>query len=148
MGAFFFFNQLVDSQNHLKTSPRGHYDGSFSVFSEFKKKKKEKIINKDGQLLNRMMGFQTRFLLLLHESPVVSTELPLTLEYVYLKFIDQADEKTSPSLLCNLSDGLADAQPTPSSITLIPSAPLANAAPGICASVRSPWCTVSDIWPC
>lgn len=78
------------------------------------KKKKRKIINKDShhrQLLNRTMGFQTRFLLLPHESPVVSTELPLTLEYLSLKFIDQGDEKTSPSLLRNLSDGLVDAQP-------------------------------------
>lgn len=72
------------------------------------------------------MGFQTCFLLL------------LTLEYLFLKFIDQGNERTSPSLLRNLSDGLADAQPTPSSITLIPSAPLANNRAGYMCEREEP----------
>lgn len=69
---------------------------------------------------------------------MVSTELPLTLECLFLKFIDQGDGKTSPSLLRNLSDGPADAQPTPSSITLIPSAPLANDRAGYMCEREEP----------
>lgn len=69
----------------------------------------------------------------------------LTLRSSSPKFINQREEKSSTSVLRNLADGLAEAEPAPSSI--VPSATLAEAAhrPGsVCmrASSHGPLCQI------